>query len=425
MIDWEYLGATMNEAPAWVKEKLNEYRAAVGLSPIDNPQYGYWAPVARKISDNKYRMYYSIVVTDYIDGDNSWTERAFIGVAETSDPASNNWEDKGFVLCSSSDRGLNWINDGWETAYFKWNAIDPSYLITPEGEHWLVYGSWHSGIAALQVDAETGKPAETLPVPWGTADDIAPYGKLLASRNLKTRWQGSEGPEIVYNAQTGYYYLFMAYDALAVPYNTRVCRSRNIDGPYLGIDGTDVSTYGGEMYPVVTHPYKFKQGYGWVGISHCAVFDDGEGNWYYSSQGRLPEDVPGIAVSNAVMMGQIRSIRWTSDGWPVVMPERYGAVPQVPITESELIGNWENIDLSYQYGQQKTAETLTLGADHKVTTGIWEGADWSYDASRQTLTINGIELCLQRETDWEATPRTHTIVYAGYNNTQTYWGKKS
>ena len=259
----------------------------------------------------------------------------------------------------------------------------------------------------------------------GTAEEIAPYGKLLVSRDLKSRWQASEGPEIIYNAQTGYYYLFMAYDALETPYNTRVCRSKSIEGPYEGIDGTNLTANGGDMYPVVTHPYKFTDGYGWVGIAHCAIFDDGKGNWYYASQGRLPKDIPGINASNAVMMGQIRSIRWTSDGWPVVMPERYGAVPQVAITEGELVGNWENIDLSYAYGKQKTAESLTLGADHKVTAGTWKGAAWSYDAARQVLTIDGIELCIQREADWEASPRTHTIVYAGYSGTKTYWGKKS
>ena len=26
-------------------------------------------------------------------------------------------------------------------------------------------------------------------------------------------------------------------------------------------------------------PYKFSKGYGWVGIAHCAIFDDGKDNW--------------------------------------------------------------------------------------------------------------------------------------------------
>ena len=425
LVNWEYMGGTFSVEPAWIKEKMNEYRNACGLAPIDNPSYGCWAPVARKVSDTLYRMYYSVVVTDAIDGANSWTERAFIGLAETSDPASNQWEDKGFVVCSSSDRDLNWLNTGWESAYFKWNAIDPTYIITNEQEHWLIYGSWHSGIVAVELDGTTGKTREEMPNPWGSIEDIKPYGKLIATRSMTSRWQGSEGPEIVYNAETGYYYLFMAYDGLDIPYNTRVCRSQNIEGPYLGIDGRDMTNTGGEMFPVVTHPYKFNNSYGWVGIAHCAIFDDGNGNWYYASQGRLPADVPGINVSNAVMMGHVRSIRWNADGWPVVMPERYGAVPKVAITEDELIGNWENIDLSYSYGKQKTSETLTLGADKKVTSGVWNGSTWSYDAQKQSLMINNVELCLQREVDWEATPRTHTIVFAGYSGKKTYWGKKS
>ena len=125
------------------------------------------------------------------------------------------------------------------------------------------------------------------------------------------------------------------------------------------------------------------------------------------------------------MLGHVRNIRWTKDGWPLVMPERYGAVPQVAITEEELIGNWEHIDLSYSYGVQKESATMTLAADHTITEGTWKGGTWSYDAEQQILTANGIDLYLQREVDWEASPRTPTIVYAAYgSNHKTYWGKK-
>ena len=432
LVNWEYLGATMNTVPDWVRTKLNEMRAEMGLTPINNPSYGFWAPVARKVAPGKYRMYYCIVIDNYIktgaantsaNFDNSWTERAFIGLMETSDPAGNVWEDKGYVVCSSTDRNLNWSrssSNDWN-AYFKWNAIDPTYIINKTGEHWLIYGSWHSGIVALQLNPETGMPLNALGSPWDS-NALSNYGQLIARRG-SSRWQGSEAPEIVYNPATDYYYLFMAYDELSVAYNTRVCRSRNITGPYVGIDGTDV-TAGGDMYPVATHPYKFNNSYGWVGISHCAVFEDGNGNWFYASQGRLPANLPGINASNAVMMGQVRSIRWTASGWPVVMPERYGAVPQAPVQESELMGDWEHIDLSYSYGNQKTASLMTLGADHKITGGTWQGGTWSYDAVNRILTANGVELYLQREVDWEAAPRTHTLVYAGYNDRRTYWGKK-
>lgn len=429
LVNWEYLGGVMQSLPDWVIPKLNEIRKEMGLKEVSPSlaDFGYWAPCVRKVRNGLYRMYYSIVCPGTLNGNGTWSERAFIGLVENSNPANNNgWEDKGYVITNASDKELNFnvASNDWANCYYKWNAIDPSYLIDNDGKHYLIYGSWHSGIAALEVDTETGKP-NALPLPFGNNEDIAAYGSLIATRKMGDRWQGSEGPEIVYNAATGYYYLFMAYDALEVPYNTRVCRSKNIYGPYLGIDGTDLTHTGGDMLPVVTHPYKFNGSYGWVGISHCAVFDDGNGNWYYASQGRYPENVAGNPYSNALMMGHVRSIRWTESGWPVVMPERYGAVPQVAITEDELVGNWEHIDLSYSYGKQKESSTMTLAADHTITAGSWKGGTWSYNADKQILTANGVELCLQRETDWEASPRTHTIVYAGYTNSKTYWGKKS
>lgn len=432
LIDWEYLGGTMTAAPTWVKDTLNNSRARFGLPAINNPSYGYWAPCARKVKTGLYRMYYCIVVDNYIltgktnteaNFDKSWTERAFIGVMETNDPASNNWVDKGFVLSSMSDKGKNWARSStsdWN-GYFYYNAIDPTYIITPSNEHWLIFGSWHSGFAALQVNADTGKPISKMPEFCTTMAELNKVMKRVYTRDKNSRWQGSEAPEVIYH--DGYYYLFMAYDALDVPYNTRVVRSKNIDGPYQSISGTDVTTNGGDALPIMTHPYKFSSGYGWVGISHCAVFDDGNGNWYYASQQRFPTTAGGNAP-NAVMLGGVRSIRWTKDGWPVVMPERYGAVPNVAITEEEIVGTWEHIDLAYSYGKQKTSSDMVLSADHTITSGTWKGGKWSFDATTNTLTANGVELLLQRECDWEANPRKHTIVYAGITNQKTYWGKK-
>ena len=440
LIDWEYMGSTMMDVPAWVLETANEYRAELGLPAITDPQYLYWAPVARRVSSGLYRMYYAIGLDNFIktgkssrdanNFDGSWTERAFIGMMETSDPASNNWVDKGMVICSASDRGTNWtrasIDGDYGTAYFRYNAIDPTFIITPEGEHWLAYGSWHSGFAIVQLDPATGKTLKPLGKPWATsaaALEANGYGKRINTRVPNgnwARWQGSEGPEIVYH--DGYYYLFMAYDGLDIPYNTRVVRSARVDGPYIGIDGTNVTT-GGNAFPVVTHPYKFMNDYGWVGISHCAVWSDDNDNWYYCSQQRFPGDYPGNA-SNAVMLGGVRRIVWDDNGWPLVMPERYAAVPQADIAADEIVGTWEHIDMGYSSGNQKSAAVMTFDANGKITEGAWRGGTWSFDPETNTLTANGVKLKVSRECDWEASPRRHTLVYAGINGQKTYWGKK-
>lgn len=459
LVNWEYLGATMEEAPAWAVEKLNEYRNEMinaegkKLDPIkaEDISYGYWAPVVRKVNNGLYRMYYSLVIDNYIktgkkntaeNFDHSWTERAFIGLMETSNPASNQWEDKGMVVCSSSDKPNTEAN-GWGrrgtgdwNAYFKFNAIDPTYTITPEGKHWLIYGSWHSGFAALEVNPSTGMPLTPLAKPWTVeGNSIDSFGKLVATRGTSSnRWQASEGPDVIYNPQIQKYYMFMAYGQLAVAYNTRVVRADRPEGPYVDMQGNS-ATAGKEMLPVVTAPYKFSNSNGWVGISHCGIFDDGQGNWYYTSQGRFPVDIPGINASNAIMMGHVRSILWTEDGWPIVMPERYGAVPKVAIAKEELEGNWELIQMkptaqnSTNDGNatQYESKVITLGADGKVTSEAW-GNDqtWSFDAAKNMITIGNNKIYIQREVDWEASPRIATIVGGGYqdNGATTNWMKK-
>ena len=431
LVNWEFMGPTMHGVPTWMKAKLNEIRKAMGLGTSttdfrNQNQFGYWAPCVRRISKDLYRMYYVVTLPGTINGAGTWSERCFIGLMETKNPADiDSWVDKGFVVTNYSDLELNYKVSATDYAhcYFKYNAIDPSLIINEKGEHWLIYGSWHSGFAAMQLDPSTGKPLHALGNPWGKENE-ASYGKFIYTRQLGNRWQASEAPEVVYH--DGYYYLFIAYDELSVAYNTRVVRSKNIDGPYYDITGKDVTNHGGDAYPILTHPYKFGNHHGWVGISHCAVFNDGKGNWYYASQQRFPENYKGNANSNALMLGGVRSIIWTSDGWPLVLPERYAGITQRAITETELLGDWQHINLAYHYKKQDASVAMTLGNDHKVKSGWKAGKTWTFDASKNVLTIDNERFYLRRELDWEANPRKETIVYVGLSKDgkTTYWGKK-
>ena len=457
LVNWTHIYGPMNEAPTWVKDSLNSIRGRMNLEPIDNPNYGYWAPVVR-IVDGKVRMYYSIVIDNFIktgkantaaNFDGSWTERAFIGMCETATPEDpDSWEDKGFVVCSSTkkaadDFGCAKYGGDYGNAYFYFNAIDPTYIVD-EGKHWLIYGSWHSGFAIMEIDPESGLPKAAfdngvfkgLGEPWG---DNPNYGKRIATRvptGTWSHWQGSEAPEIVKN--DNYYYLFMAYDGLDVPYNTRVCRAENIEGPYYDIKGNNI-TEGSVAYPIVTHPYKFQGSDGWVGIAHCCIFQqEGTNDWFYCSQGRLPAGVNGNASSNALMMGHVRRIVWApssadnlDDLWPLALPERYAGLSKKAVAASEIPGEYEVIGLVYKHGVQQESVPVKLSSDNKVVLidGEKEVGTWSFDESKQYLTItsdSSVVMVVAHEADWEASPRVETVVFAGThkNADTTFWGKK-
>lgn len=84
-------------------------------------------------------------------------------------------------------------------------------------------------------------------------------------------------------------------------------------------------------------------------------------------------------------------------------------MPQVAIKESDIVGKWEHIDLSYKYAEQRTAVEMEFAADNTITSGPWKGGKWTYNEDSQILTANGVTLYL---------------VYAGLGNHKTYWGKK-
>lgn len=448
LVNWQVVPGIFSTPPDWVTTKINEILTAAGKDKVTSAEIdlSYWAPVVRKITvdgQTKLRMYYSMPVNKPTLGGNQGIP-ALIGMCESTDPDNGVWEDKGFVTCSSSDMDLTTANlnkTQWG-GFFYYNGIDPTYIVTPEGQHWLIHGSWHSGFAALQLNPSTGKPVKnTSGNPWTAdgEDHQGNFGVNISTRALNNRWQASEGPEVIYH--DGYYYLFMAYDELSVAYNTRVVRSESITGPYYDITGSNHTNGRDDAYPIVTHPYKFKGHTGWVGISHCAIFpkkgDENATEWFYMSQGRLPANAGGNANANAIMMGHVRRLVWApasasdlTNKWPIALPERYAAVPDYgTLTQDSLVGKWEHINLEYQYQVQDESSYINLNADGTVTDASGAatlGGSWSYDATNKLLIIGDAAVCVEREVDWEANPRCVTLVYAGIgqDGKTTWWGKK-
>ncbi len=114
------------------------------------------------------------------------------------------------------------------------NAIDPSVFYDEDGRMWMVYGSWSGGIYLLELDPETGEVIHPQDDEAGRVD--AYFGKRLMG-GLHT---SIEGPYILYDRESGYYYLFVSYGSLLRTggYQIRVFRSETVDGDYVDMNGS-------------------------------------------------------------------------------------------------------------------------------------------------------------------------------------------
>lgn len=389
LIQWQFVGWAFNALPAMGANFITQ----AGGTPFQS----LWAPYIMKVN-NQYRLYYSLSCPTF--------RLSVIGLATATAPEGP-WTEQGLVVVSRSDFSVT-----------QTNAIDPAVVVTPQGEHWMYYGSAFDGIYVLKLDAGTGLAAAS-----------GDKGKRIAQRGFtNSSINGNiEGAEVIYNASQNKYYLFIAYDWLETKYNVRVGRSTSPQGPFYDFAGKDLNTEEDNI-PMILAPYQFQGHGGWQGVSHCAVFQDA-GQYYMAHQGRP-------SVDKYYMDLHIRKIFWTTDGWPVVSPERYANTPQNNIAQSDVAGDWEQIVLGYQvvpgYSAEQTspdlqvAATITLNADGKINGS--SANSWTYAVPWLELKWNNgaytDKVYVSWERDWE-NKKSATLVFTGLNNVGTaIWGKK-
>ncbi len=233
LVNWEWSGRIFDKNPAW--------------APAVNPDFiDFWAPDISFFND-KWHVYYSI------SSMGSQNSAIALATNSTLDPESPDygWVDEGIVLQSR-------IGEAW-------NAIDPNLALDADGEPWLVWGSYWTGIYMRKVDATTGMFA---------ADDSEVHH--IAQRPRTADHDDSlEGAFVT--RHDGMYYLFASFDHCCQgahsTYNVRVGRSESITGPYVDRDGVPMLEGGGTL--ILTD-------YGqWVGPGHNGLLmnDDGpQGN---------------------------------------------------------------------------------------------------------------------------------------------------
>lgn len=387
LINWELLGWVFDSIPRegrdWVKNNNNGHGGE-----------NIWAPYIVESGNGKYRLYYCVSAFG--------KKTSFIGLAESKSPEGP-WRHIGEVVKSNKES--------------KMNAIDPTVIKDEEGKEWMIYGSFFGGLYCVELDPETGLPLKK-----------GDQGHLIARR---ANWvkDNLEAPEIIRHEPSGNYFLFYSYDPLMTTYNVRVARSKKADGPFFDFFGKNIADTTNN-YPVLTAPYKFENHPGWVGAAHCGVFEDERGNYFMAHQGRYAQN-PGL------MDLHIRQIFFTSEGWPVVSPERFAGVKERHFKEKNLEGNWEVIRVKEPRVERNLEASQILLGEGYLNKGEWnvsqhlnirkESGLFVFDEETQLLSLNLEgewinDLIVHAGHDWER--ETETILFTGLDaHGHSVWGK--
>ena len=254
-------------------EKLPDW--AVALIPGAK---NMWAPDISYVN-GRYRLYYAV--------SSFGSNRSAIGLATstTLDPANPgyHWRDEGMVLMSTP------AND--------YNAIDPAFIADADGRHWLSLGSFWTGLKLVELEPRTGKLLHPADKPRAIASRPVPAGAPSIV----------EAPYIFVHG--GYHWLLASYDycckGVNSTYYTVIGRSKPVEGPYLGKDGSSMMAGGGTI--MLRADLQEKQRF--RGPGHAGHLRDADGTDYivYHAYDRENKGAPTLRIA---------PLRWSADGWP-------------------------------------------------------------------------------------------------------------
>lgn len=253
---WKDFGGIFNTKMDWFKK----YVPTAGES--------IWAPDI-SLYKGVYYLYYSV--------SSFGRNTSVIGLAtnKTLNPEDTEykWEDMGAVINSNES------ND--------YNCIDPNMIVDENGQPWLSFGSFWSGIKLVKLDPKTMKPNQ---------------GAELVSIASRPGNTAIEAPFILFHK--GYYYLFVSFDFCCrkteSTYKIMVGRSANIAGPYLDKSGVEMMMGGGTLIDSGDER--------WKGPGHCAV--------YQSASTSILVNHAYDAQNDGIATLQIRPLYWDDEGWP-------------------------------------------------------------------------------------------------------------
>ncbi len=409
---------------------------------IYNEDMGKWC-MYMSVNGSNYYSSIALATADDIDGPYTYAGTVCYSGFTNAEEASYTDYEKVTGTSEVDDRYLT-IAGKWNSAYGV-NCIDPCVFYDEYGQLWMSYGSWFGGIYLLKLDETTG---------------LRDYGRTYETvKNSSDEYLGvklsggygctGEGSYVVWDQQTGYYYLYLSYCGLDATdnfsgYHIRLFRSENVEGPYLDAAGNGaICTKSGESQsnkgiklfgnyyfsslesaPGSSNAYK-----GYMSGGHNSALIDTDGAHYliYHTRFNLGSEWHQIRVHQQFM---------NEDGWPVTAVYEYlgSAISETGYSAEEITGSYELVNhglaATTQYTGMLDTLTVSLGEDGTISgdvTGTWEehtGTDGNgYYATFviEDVTYKGVFFKQYDESKSHNDVMTFSLI--GTNN-RSVWGSK-
>lgn len=398
------------------------------LIPTDDRTRHIWAPdVIYNEAQGLYYMYYCTTSTWNVsnlcygtsknpDGPFTWEgpliysgfTKETIGATDVPDYVSDQYAEANYITA-----GNEYNVDDYP------NAIDPTVFYDGDGRLWMTYGSWSGGIFLLELDEQTGLVIHPEADPENRVDTY--FGKRLLGGGHKS----IEGPYILYDAEHGYYYLFVSFGSLTREggYQIRVFRSETVDGDYVDMNGEfptkadEHSDYGlklsGNYYlPSLEMAY--------MATGHNSAFVDQDGREYIVFHTRFDnlteEHEP-----------RVHQFLVNEEGWPCMLPYATDGeiVSESGYVKEEVTGEYYVINQGTQINAE-IAQPFKLVLTERGNvygdgiTGTWEMTDGTY---YMHITYNDKEysgvFCAMN--DEAGTP---VMTFSAVGSNESVWGVK-
>lgn len=302
------------------------------------------------------------------------------------------------------------------------NAIDPTIYYDTSGKMYMCYGSWSGGIFTLEIDPKTG---QCIHPKTGTTSDGRMVDSYFGTKISGGYGKSGEGPFIEYNADTGYYYLWVTFGGLTSTggYNMRVFRSASPLGPFTdpagrqavlptnpNLDSTGLKVMGNYKFSSLSKAY--------MACGHNSVLRDDDGKWYLVYHTRFDDGAEFHEV-------RVHSMYFNDEGWPIVAPYEYAGdeISASGYENSDITGDYEFINHGTSTdGKIINYSSIKLNSDGTISGAVTGKWSQSQESAAAEITIgvqkySGYFLAAKDENG----KKVMSFTAVGSNN-QTVWG---